>query len=47
MSIVNITNVAVLNNPAPLLTPFSFEITFECMTQLKEGITHFISSNSF
>jgi histone chaperone ASF1 len=30
MSIINITNVCVLSNPAPFTSQFSFEITFEC-----------------
>lgn len=37
MSAVNITNVAVLDNPAPFLTPFQFEISYECLTPLKDG----------
>ncbi|CDP02737.1 unnamed protein product [Coffea canephora] len=37
MSAVNITNVTVLDNPAPFLTPFQFEISYECVTPLKDG----------
>lgn len=42
MSAVNITNVAVLDNPAPFLSPFQFEISYECLDALKDGkIIHF------
>lgn len=37
MSAVNITNVTVLDNPASFLTPFQFEISYECLTALKDG----------
>lgn len=37
MSAVNITNVAVLDNPAPFLSPFQFEISYECLDALKDG----------
>lgn len=37
MSAVNITNVTVLDNPASFLTPFQFEISYECVSPLKEG----------
>lgn len=37
MSAVNITNVTVLDNPAPFLSPFQFEISYECLTPLKDG----------
>ena len=30
MTAINVTNVVVLNNPAPFTDPFEFEITFEC-----------------
>jgi hypothetical protein len=30
MSIINVTNVHILNNPARFTDPFSLEITFEC-----------------
>lgn len=38
MSAVNITNVTVLDNPASFLTPFQFEIAYECVTPLKDGM---------
>lgn len=38
MSAVSITNVTVLDNPASFLTPFQFEISYECLTPLKDGI---------
>uniref|UniRef100_A0A5B7BZG5 Uncharacterized protein n=1 Tax=Davidia involucrata TaxID=16924 RepID=A0A5B7BZG5_DAVIN len=37
MSAVNITNVTVLDNPATFLTPFQFEISYECVTPLTDG----------
>nr|KAJ0214979.1 hypothetical protein LSAT_V11C300123690 [Lactuca sativa] len=36
MSAVNLTNVSVLNNPAPFLSPFQFEISYECLLSLKD-----------
>ncbi|CAI0450962.1 unnamed protein product [Linum tenue] len=38
MSAVNITNVAVLDNPAPFSSPFQFEISYECLTPLKDDL---------
>ncbi|KAM7271460.1 hypothetical protein ACFE04_030674 [Oxalis oulophora] len=38
MSAVNLTNVAVLSNPAPFLNPFQFEISYECLTPLKDDL---------
>ncbi|XP_021888349.1 probable histone chaperone ASF1A [Carica papaya] len=38
MSAVNITNVTVLDNPAPFLTPFQFEISYECLTPLEDDL---------
>lgn len=37
MSLVNVTSVNVLSNPAPFVAPFEFEITFECLGELKMG----------
>ncbi|KAJ9548962.1 hypothetical protein OSB04_021505 [Centaurea solstitialis] len=37
MSAVNLTNVTVLSNPAPFLSPFRFEISYECLLPLKDG----------
>jgi histone chaperone ASF1 len=37
MSVVSLLGVKVLNNPAPFTAPYEFEITFECLEQLKEG----------
>lgn len=37
MSAINITNVAVLDNPAPFVSPFQFEISYECLNSLKDG----------
>lgn len=41
MSAVNITNVTVSDNPAPFLSPFQFEISYECVTPLKDGVLTF------
>lgn len=38
MSIVSLLNVNVLNNPAPFTAPYEFEITFECLEPLKDGM---------
>jgi len=38
MAHVNITDVSVLNNPATFLTPFEFEINFECLHQLQDDL---------
>lgn len=38
MSAVNLTNVAVLDNPAMFLHPFRFEISYECLVSLKEDL---------
>lgn len=38
MSIVNLVNVQVLNNPAKFTDPYSLEITFECLEALKEDL---------
>ena len=37
MAKVQVANVAVLDNPSPFLNPFQFEVTFECIEELKEG----------
>ena len=42
MSVVNILNIQVLDNPTKFFNPFQFEITFECISPLKEGnLTYF------
>ncbi|KAG9135947.1 hypothetical protein Leryth_024549 [Lithospermum erythrorhizon] len=38
MSAVNLTNVAVCNNPAPFLDPFQLEISYECLAPLKDDL---------
>lgn len=38
MSAVNITNVAVLDNPTLFLAPFQFEISYECLTPLEDDL---------
>lgn len=37
MAKVQLGNVVVLDNPSPFLNPFQFEVTFECIEELKEG----------
>lgn len=37
MSLVNIINIQVLDNPTLFTNPFNFEITFECNAELKDG----------
>uniref|UniRef100_A0A453FCN3 Uncharacterized protein n=1 Tax=Aegilops tauschii subsp. strangulata TaxID=200361 RepID=A0A453FCN3_AEGTS len=36
MSAVNLTNVAVLNNPTSFVNPFQFEISYECLVALED-----------
>lgn len=43
MSAVNITNVTVLDNPAAFLNPFQFEISYECLVPLEDGMVMFQS----
>ncbi|GJN15155.1 hypothetical protein PR202_gb02048 [Eleusine coracana subsp. coracana] len=38
MSAVNITNVAVLDNPTAFLNPFQFEISYECLVPLDDDL---------
>ncbi|KAG8382833.1 hypothetical protein BUALT_Bualt05G0119500 [Buddleja alternifolia] len=38
MSAVNIKDVTVLDNPAPFVDPFQFEISYECLTPLKDDL---------
>ena len=38
MSVVSLLGVKVLNNPAPFTEAYHFEITFECLEQLKEDL---------
>ncbi|EGF98302.1 uncharacterized protein MELLADRAFT_118566 [Melampsora larici-populina 98AG31] len=38
MSIVNITDIAVLHNPAKFTDPYQFKITFECIAPLEDDI---------
>jgi hypothetical protein len=44
MSVVSLLGVKVLNNPAPFSAPYEFEITFECLEQLREGKTRDLDS---
>lgn len=38
MSIVSLLGIKVLNNPAKFTDPYEFEITFECLEQLKDDL---------
>jgi histone chaperone ASF1 len=38
MSLVNITNIVIDNNPAPFLDKFKLHITFECIEDIPEEI---------
>lgn len=38
MAKIQLTDVRVLDNPSPFLNPFQFELTFECIEELKEGM---------
>lgn len=38
MAKVHVINVVVLDNPSPFNNPFQFEITFECLEDLKEDL---------
>lgn len=38
MSLVNIIHVTVLDNPTSFTNPFQFEITFECLQELQDGM---------
>ena len=48
MAKVQLCNVVVLDNPAPFFNPFQFELTFECIEELKEGMFfwHYITRGS-
>lgn len=37
MSHINITNIQIMNNPAPFSDPLSFQVTFECLKDLPDG----------
>lgn len=39
MSLISVTNVEVLNNPARFTDKFQFEISFECIAPVKAGTT--------
>jgi histone chaperone ASF1 len=47
MAKVQLCNVVVLDNPSPFLNPFQFELTFECIEELKEGMyIHYVFISS-
>ena len=37
MSVINITDIIILNNPGRFDDPYTFKITFECMSELSDG----------
>jgi histone chaperone ASF1 len=38
MSAVNVTQIAIRNNPAAFTDPLAFEIEYECLYELKEDL---------
>lgn len=40
MGCVNVTSIQILDNPAPFLNPLQFEITYECIQDLQDGINN-------
>ena len=38
MAKVHICDVKVLNNPCPFFSPFQYEIVFECIDEIPEGM---------
>jgi hypothetical protein len=38
MALVNLTNIVVLDNPTSFTNPFTFEVTFECVQELEDGM---------
>ncbi|KAG5881715.1 hypothetical protein JTB14_037931 [Gonioctena quinquepunctata] len=38
MAKVQLCNITVMDNPSQFLNPFQFEITFECIEELKEDL---------
>ena len=42
MALVNICDVTVLNNPTKFLEKFQFEITFECLEDLPQGMLYIL-----
>jgi histone chaperone ASF1 len=42
MALVNVTNVVVLDNPTAFTNPFQFDITFECLQELQDGMLSLI-----
>ena len=38
MSVVNVTNIGVLNNPGKFVSPFQFEVTFSCEKDLQDDL---------
>lgn len=37
MSLINISNIVVKNNHSKFTDPFSFQITFQTLREIKEG----------
>jgi len=44
MAKVHICDVKVLNNPCPFFSPFQYEIVFECIDEIPEGIYRLLGS---
>lgn len=43
MSLINITNIVIKNQHSAFSDPFIFKVTFETLTEIKEGIYLLIS----
>lgn len=41
MSLINITQIEMLNNPTPFEAPISLRVTFECLKEIPEGTSPF------
>ncbi len=46
MSIVSLLGIKVLSNPAKFTDPYEFEITFECLEQLKDDLEWYVLPRS-
>lgn len=44
MAYVTLTDVVVLDNPTAFTNPFQFEVTFECMQPLDDGMMMFLTT---
>lgn len=40
MAVVQVTDIQVHNNPAPFMAPLEFEISFQCVAELADGLSN-------